>query len=64
MPHLSNQKLLNYMRLLAKQKEACLPLYLDCIEALDYPKSSIVLYVRTNNNTDGTTASCANGWIG
>ncbi len=40
--------------ILAKQKEEFLPLYLDCIEALDYPKSSIVLYIRTNNNTDRT----------
>ena len=40
--------------ILAKQKEPALPLYLDCIEALDYPKSSIVLYIRTNNNTDRT----------
>lgn len=42
------------LALLAKQKEPSLPLYLDCIEALDYPKSSIVLYIRTNNNTDKT----------
>jgi glycosyltransferase involved in cell wall biosynthesis len=34
--------------ILAKQKERMLPLYLECIEALDYPKSSIVLYVRTH----------------
>jgi len=40
--------------ILAKQKEKMLPLYLACIEALDYPKSSIVLYIRTNNNTDRT----------
>jgi GR25 family glycosyltransferase involved in LPS biosynthesis/SAM-dependent methyltransferase/tetratricopeptide (TPR) repeat protein len=40
--------------ILAKQKEPALPLYLECIEALDYPKSSIVLYIRTNNNTDRT----------
>jgi glycosyltransferase involved in cell wall biosynthesis len=40
--------------ILAKQKEPSLPLYLECIEALEYPKSSIVLYIRTNNNTDGT----------
>jgi hypothetical protein len=40
--------------ILAKQKEPTLPLYLQCIEALDYPKSSIVLYIRTNNNTDRT----------
>lgn len=40
--------------ILAKQKEPALPLYLECIEALDYPKTSIVLYIRTNNNTDRT----------
>ena len=40
--------------ILAKQKEPFLPLYLDCIEALDYPKQSIVLYIRTNNNKDNT----------
>lgn len=40
--------------ILAKQKAPSLPLYLQCIEALDYPKSSIVLYIRTNNNTDNT----------
>ena len=40
--------------ILAKQKEEPLPLFLRCIEELDYPKSSIVLYVRTNNNTDRT----------
>ncbi len=42
--------------ILAKQKEAVLPLYLQCIEDLDYPKSEIVLYIRTNNNTDNTEA--------
>lgn len=42
--------------ILAKQKAKPLPLYLECIEALDYPKSSIVLYIRTNNNTDATEA--------
>ena len=42
------------LAVLAKQKEASLPLYLECLDALDYPKSSMVLYVRTNNNTDRT----------
>jgi hypothetical protein len=42
------------LAILAKQKEQELPLYLRCIEELDYPKTSIVLYVRTNNNTDRT----------
>src|SRR5207248_299280 len=40
--------------ILAKQKERPLPLFLSCIEGLDYPKSAIFLYIRTNNNTDGT----------
>lgn len=40
--------------ILVKQMEPALPLYLECLEALDYPKSSIVLYIRTNNNTDAT----------
>ena len=42
------------LAILAKQKERPLPLYLNCIEGLDYPKSAIFLYVRTNNNTDRT----------
>jgi glycosyltransferase involved in cell wall biosynthesis len=40
--------------ILARSKEQALPLYLECVEALDYPKSSIVLHIRTNNNTDQT----------
>jgi GR25 family glycosyltransferase involved in LPS biosynthesis len=40
--------------ILAKQKEHALPAYLECIEGLDYPKKSIVIYMRTNNNTDRT----------
>lgn len=44
------------LAILAKQKEPVLPFYLMCIEALDYPKEAIVLYVRTNNNTDRTAA--------
>ena len=51
------------LAILAKQKEEMLPLYLDCIEALDYPKSQIVLYVRTNNNTDGTERPPALEWV-
>jgi tetratricopeptide (TPR) repeat protein len=42
------------LAILAKQTEVTLPLYLDCIEALDYPKSAIFLHIRTNNNTDAT----------
>jgi glycosyltransferase involved in cell wall biosynthesis len=40
--------------ILAKQMAAALPLYLQCLESLDYPKKAITLYVRTNNNTDDT----------
>ena len=42
------------LAILAKQKAPVLPLYLKCLEALDYPKSSIVLSIRTNNNRDRT----------
>jgi glycosyltransferase involved in cell wall biosynthesis len=49
--------------ILASQNEEELPLYLECIEALDYPKSSVVLYIRTFNNTDGTER-LLRGWVG
>lgn len=51
------------LAILAKQKEEMLPLYLECIEALDYPKSQIVLHIRTNNNTDGTERILRD-WVG
>jgi tetratricopeptide (TPR) repeat protein len=51
------------LAILAKQAESVLPFYLFCIDALDYPKNSIVLYVRTNNNTDRTVAILRE-WIG
>lgn len=51
------------LAILAKQKEAVLPLYLSCIEALDYPTDRIHLLVRTNNNTD-RTADLLRDWIG
>lgn len=44
------------LAILAKQKATVLPLYLRCIEALDYPKARMNLYVRTNDNTDDTEA--------
>lgn len=50
------------MAILAKQKEPVLPFYLDCIEALDYPKGAIDLHVRTNNNTD-RTATILRDWL-
>jgi FkbM family methyltransferase len=42
------------MVVLAKQKGASLPLYLECLEELDYPKGRIHLYIRTNDSTDNT----------
>ena len=50
------------LAVLAKQKETVLRLYLECLEALDYPKSSIVLYIRTNNNKDNTR-NILSAWI-
>jgi len=40
--------------ILAKQSEKTLPLYLQCLLNQDYDKSNIVLYIRTNDNTDET----------
>lgn len=51
-----------FIAVLAKQKETVLPLWLKCLEEMDYPKDRIVLYVRSNNNTDATE-SILRGWI-
>ncbi len=50
------------LAILAKQKEPVLAFYLKCIEALDYPREAISLYVRTNNNTD-RTAGILKEWL-
>ena len=50
------------LAILAKQMERVLPFYLFCIDALDYPKKSIVVYIRTNNNTD-RTAELLRAWV-
>jgi len=52
-----------FVALLAKQKEGVLNLFLENLEAWEYPKDKIHLYVRTNNNTDNTEAMLAD-WIG
>ncbi len=52
-----------FVALLAKQKEGVLNFFLENLEAWDYPKDKIHLYVRTNNNTDNTEAMLAD-WIG
>ena len=43
-----------FIALLIKQKSVVLPLFLETLEAYDYPKDNIFLYIRTNNNTDNT----------
>lgn len=48
--------------ILARNHELALPLYLECIEALDYPKSQIVLHIRTHDNTDATE-TILRGWV-
>ena len=48
--------------ILAKEKEEELPLYLDCIQNLNYSKSRIFIYIRTNNNTDQTEV-ILNEWV-
>ena len=51
---LSDQPPRVLVAIVLKQKERVLPLFLERIEALDYPKSSIVLYICTNSNTART----------
>jgi hypothetical protein len=51
------------LAILARQKAAILPFYLSCIEALDYPKKSIVLYLRANNSSDATVPILTK-WVG
>lgn len=48
--------------ILAKQMAAALPLYLECLTNLDYPKSKISIYIRTNNNTD-ETETILRAWV-
>lgn len=43
-----------FFALLARNKEHVLPLYLQCLEDLEYDKKDITLYINTNNNQDGT----------
>ena len=43
-----------FVAILAKQKEKMLPAWLKSLSEWDYPKDRIILYVRSNNNTDNT----------
>ena len=46
--------------ILAKDKEICLPFYLQCIYNQSYDKKNIHLYIRTNDNKDSTAKILAN----
>lgn len=48
--------------ILAHNKENALPIFLKCLDAFDYPKGRITLYIRTNNNNDRTT-EILDDWI-
>lgn len=43
-----------FVAILAKQKEEMLPAWLESLRQWDYPKDKIILYIRSNNNTDNT----------
>ena len=49
-----------FWAILAKQAEKTLPLYLSCLLNQDYDKKSIILYIRTNDNSDQTEAILEN----
>ena len=41
--------------ILAKNKEICLPIFLNCLYNQTYAKKDMHLYIRTNDNADKTT---------
>jgi Glycosyl transferase family 2 len=49
-------KPLVFVAILAKQKEQMLPAWLESLSQWDYPKDRMMLYIRSNNNTDNTEA--------
>jgi Glycosyl transferase family 2 len=51
-----------FVAILAKQKEKMLPAWLDSLSKWDYPKDRMILYVRSNNNTDNT-AKILKDWL-
>lgn len=50
------------LAILARQASHALPLYLECLENLDYPPQHITLQVRTNDNLDSTAEELA-AWL-
>jgi Glycosyl transferase family 2 len=51
-----------FVAILAKQKEEMLPAWLESLSQWDYPKDRMILYVRSNNNTDNTKQILKN-WV-
>jgi hypothetical protein len=45
-----------FVAILAKQKEKMLPAWLHSLSQWDYPKHRMILFVRSNNNTDNTVS--------
>lgn len=43
-----------FLAILARNKAHTLPLFLHCIENLEYEKKSITIYINTNDNSDNT----------
>ena len=50
------------VHILARDKAATLPYYLETLEAWDYPKHAMTLCIRTNNNSDAT-AQILKDWM-
>lgn len=48
--------------ILARNKAHVLPYFLRCIDALDYEKKQITVYINTNNNQDNTL-EILNNWV-
>jgi Glycosyl transferase family 2 len=51
-----------FVAVLAKQKAKLLPEWLKSLSEWDYPKDRIILYIRSNNNTD-TTEIVLREWV-
>lgn len=66
MPCMSDEASINLARvtltILVRHPEQLIPFYLMCIDALDYPKHLIALYVRAIHQTDQTTDILGN-WV-
>jgi hypothetical protein len=50
----TNHEPIVFVALLVKQKGLILPMWLKSMSEWDYPKERMILYIRSNNNTDQT----------